>query len=38
MEINNRHTGRGFYFQDIDKHLWEVITHTYVDDPGPARA
>ena len=30
MKINNRHTGRGFYFRDSDGHSWEVITHTYV--------
>ena len=30
MEINNLHTGRGFYFQDANEHLWEVITHTYI--------
>ncbi len=31
-EINHRHGGRGFYFQCEDKHLWEVITHTYITD------
>lgn len=30
MQINHRHTGRGFYFRDADRHSWEVITHTYV--------
>ncbi len=29
-EINHLHTGRGFYFHDADRHLWEVITHTYI--------
>lgn len=29
-EINNHHQGRGFYFQDPNGHLLEVITHTYV--------
>ena len=29
-EINHLHTGRGFYFHDTDRHLWEVITHTYI--------
>lgn len=31
-EINHRHGGRGFYFECEDRHLWEVITHTYVTD------
>ena len=31
-EINHRHKGRGFYFRDEDRHVWEVITHTYVTD------
>ena len=35
-EINHRHQGRGFYFRDINGHSWEVITHTYVDDPNLA--
>ena len=30
MEINHKHTGRGFYFRDSDGHSWEVITHTYM--------
>lgn len=34
MEINHLHTGRGFYFEDTDYHVWEVITHTYGDVPG----
>lgn len=29
-EINHHHQGRGFYFQDPNGHLLEVITHTYV--------
>ena len=29
-EINHLHTGRGFYFSDANRHLWEVITHTYI--------
>ena len=35
-EINHRHQGRGFYFRDANGHSWEVITHTYVDDPTGA--
>ena len=31
-EINHHHQGRGFYFRDSDRHVWEVITHTYVTD------
>ena len=34
MEINHLHTGRGFYFEDKDFHVWEVITHTYGEVPG----
>ncbi len=34
MEINHLHSGRGFYFEDRDCHVWEVITHTYGDVPG----
>ena len=30
MEINHLHEGRGFYFRDLDGHVLEVITHTYV--------
>jgi catechol 2,3-dioxygenase-like lactoylglutathione lyase family enzyme len=30
MQINHHHQGRGFYFQDPNGHLLEVITHTYV--------
>jgi catechol 2,3-dioxygenase-like lactoylglutathione lyase family enzyme len=29
MQINHKHHGRGFYFQDPNGHLLEVITHTY---------
>jgi catechol 2,3-dioxygenase-like lactoylglutathione lyase family enzyme len=29
-QINHLHGGRGFYFQDVNGHSWEVITHTYV--------
>jgi catechol 2,3-dioxygenase-like lactoylglutathione lyase family enzyme len=29
-EINQKHTGRGFYFKDVNGHSWEVITHTYI--------
>jgi catechol 2,3-dioxygenase-like lactoylglutathione lyase family enzyme len=29
-EINHHHGGRGFYFQDPNGHVLEVITHTYV--------
>ena len=32
-EINHRWGGRGFYFECADGHIWEVITHTYGDDP-----
>jgi catechol 2,3-dioxygenase-like lactoylglutathione lyase family enzyme len=28
--INNHHQGRGFYFDDANGHVLEVITHTYV--------
>ena len=44
MEINHRHSGRGFYFKCDDGHSWEVITHTYttpsggVDAAAPAAA
>ena len=31
-EINHHHKGRGFYFRDSDRHVWKVITHTYVTD------
>ncbi len=31
-EINQRHQGRGFYFDCENGHIWEVITHTYVTD------
>ncbi len=30
MEINHHFEGRGFYFEDPNGHLLEVITHTYV--------
>ena len=30
MQINHRHTGRGFYFRDDNGHSWEFITHTYI--------
>ena len=30
MQINHAHQGRGFYFRDLDGHVLEVITHTYV--------
>lgn len=30
--INYHHGGRGFYFDCVDGHVWEVITHTYVTD------
>ena len=30
MQINHRHTGRGFYFRDENGHSWEFITHTYI--------
>jgi len=30
MQINHAHQGRGFYFEDPNGHLLEVITHTYV--------
>jgi catechol 2,3-dioxygenase-like lactoylglutathione lyase family enzyme len=33
MEINHHYEGRGFYFEDTDCHVWEVITHTYGDVP-----
>ncbi len=29
-EINNRHMGRGVYFDTPDGHNLEIITHTYV--------
>ena len=29
-EINHLYTGRGFYCCDVNDHLWEVITHTYI--------
>ena len=29
-KINHLHQGRGFYFQDANAHIWEIITHTYV--------
>ena len=31
-EINHRHQGRGFYFECENRHVWEVITHTYITD------
>jgi len=31
-EINHNWGGRGFYFECADRHLWEVITHTYITD------
>lgn len=34
MQINHRHTGRGFYFLCDDGHSWEVITHTYTTPSG----
>lgn len=30
MQINHLHGGRGFYFRDLDGHVLEVLTHTYV--------
>ena len=30
MQINHLHTGRGFYFRDVNDHSYEVITHTYI--------
>ena len=30
MEINHLYGGRGFYFEDPNGHVLEVITHTYV--------
>ena len=33
-KINHLHQGRGFYFQDANGHLWEIITHTYITDPN----
>jgi catechol 2,3-dioxygenase-like lactoylglutathione lyase family enzyme len=33
-KINHLHQGRGFYFQDSNRHLWEIITHTYITDPN----
>jgi len=33
IETNELHKGRGVYFECDDKHIWEVITHTYVIDP-----
>ena len=32
-QINHKHRGRGFYFECENGHVWEVITHTYVDNP-----
>ena len=32
IETNELHKGRGVYFECDDKHIWEVITHTYVID------
>ena len=29
-EINHKHQGRGFYFDDENGHVWEIITHTYI--------
>ena len=29
-QINHKHQGRGFYFRDLNGHVLEVITHTYV--------
>ena len=31
-KINQRHQGRGFYFDCENGHVWEVITHTYITD------
>jgi len=31
-KINNLHQGRGFYFQDANSHVWEILTHTYITD------
>jgi len=31
-KINHLHKGRGFYFQDADSHVWEILTHTYITD------
>lgn len=30
MQINHLHQGRGFYFEDPNGHVLEVITHTYI--------
>ena len=37
-EINTHFGGRGFYFQDPDGHLLEVITRPYGDAPYAPRA
>lgn len=34
--INHKHQGRGFYFDDENGHVWEVITHTYITSSSPA--
>lgn len=31
-EINRRFGGRGFYFEDPDGHLLELLTHPYTED------
>ena len=38
IETNELHNGRGVYFRCDDKHIWEMITHTYLIDPLDLKA